>query len=185
MSQSLTVARIEAERVVLRKAQESDRERLIELRTDPDVGAYIGGHQDRAAVEQRIAEVGMVKLGDVPGLFIIADKATDVFLGTMQLMPRAADQPAHLAELGDELEIGYTLHRSAWGAGYAFEAATAILRAGAAELADQPVILITQSANTRSRRLADRLGFRFVRTFHAYDAEQTLSAADLHTFLTA
>jgi len=72
-----------------------------------------------------------------------------------------------------------------WGAGYAFEAAAAILRAGAAELADQPVILITQSANTRSRRLADRLGFRFVRTFHAYDAEQTLSAADLHTFLTA
>jgi RimJ/RimL family protein N-acetyltransferase len=182
VSQSLSAERIEAERIVLRKTIEADRERLIELRTDPEVGAYIGGHQDRTAVERRIAEVGMIKLGDVPGLFIIANRDTDLFLGTMQLMPRAADQPGHLTEAGEELEIGYMLHRSAWGAGYAFEAATAILRAGAAELPDQPVILVTQSANTRSRRLGDRLGFRFVQTFHAYDAEQTLSAADLHSF---
>jgi RimJ/RimL family protein N-acetyltransferase len=178
----MSAVRIEADRVVLRKPMESDRERLIELRTDPEVGAYIGGHQTREAVERRIAEVGLAKLGDVPGLYIVADKATDVLLGTMQLLPRAADQPGHLSADGDELEIGYLLHRSAWGFGYAFEAATAVLRAGAAELPDQPVILVTQSANIRSRRLADRLGFRFVRTFHAYDAEQTLSAADLHTF---
>ena len=182
MNRSLSADRIDAERVVLRKSQESDRERLIELRTDPEVGAYIGGHQARADVERRIAEIGMIKLGAAPGLFIVADRETDLLLGTMQLMPRAADQPGHLTEDGDELEIGYLLHRSEWGRGYAFEAATAILRAGAAELPDQPVILVTQSANTRSRRLGDRLGFRFVRTFHAYDAEQTLSAADLHTF---
>jgi RimJ/RimL family protein N-acetyltransferase len=182
MSRSLSAVRIEAERIVLRKLQESDRERLIELRTDPEVGAYIGGPQTREAVERRIAEVGMAKLGDVPGLFIIADKATDILLGTMQLMPRPSDRPGHLTADGDELEIGYLLHRSAWGRGYAFEAAAAILRAGAAELPDQPVILITQAANTRSRRLADRLGFQLVRTFQAYDAEQILSAADLHTF---
>lgn len=181
-SPTLSAVRIEAERVVLRKSREADRERLIELRTDPEVGAYIGGASDREAVEKRIAEAGMANLTKAPGLFAIADKATDLFLGTVQLMRVAADEPGHLAGGTEELELGYLLHRDAWGAGFAFEAATAILRAAAAELPDQPVILRTQTANTRSLRLASRLGFRPVRTFVAYDAEQTLSASDLHSF---
>jgi len=74
------------------------------------------------------------------------------------------------------------LHRDAWGLGLAFEAATAVLRAAAAELPDQPVILITQTANQRSLRLAARLGFQPVSTFEAFDAEQTLCRADLHSF---
>ncbi|MFC0437311.1 GNAT family N-acetyltransferase [Kutzneria buriramensis] len=179
---TLSAVRIEAERVVLRGSCEADRDRLIELRTDPEVGAYIGGPSERAAVEKRIDEVGMANLTKAPGLFAIADKATDVFLGTMQLMRTAADEPGHLTEGAEELELGYLLHRDAWGAGFAFEAATAVLRAAAAELPDQPVILRTQTANTRSLRLAARLGFRPVRTYEAYDAEQTLSAADLHSF---
>ena len=179
---TLSAVRIEADRVVLRKSVDADRERLIELRTDPEVGAYIGGPSTREAVERRIDEVGMAKLTAAAGLYVIADQDTDALLGTMQLMRRAADQPGHLTEAADELEIGYLLHRSAWGVGYATEAATAILRAGAAELPDEPVILITQAANTRSRRLATRLGFQLVKTFEAYDAEQTLSAADLRSF---
>jgi RimJ/RimL family protein N-acetyltransferase len=179
---TLSAVRIEAERIVLRKSLDSDRDRLVELRTDPDVGAYIGGPSTREAVERRIDEVGMAGLTTAPGLYVIADKATDAFLGTMQLMRVAADEPGHLTEGAEELEPGYMLHRSAWGSGYAFEAATAVLRAAAAELPDQPVILRTQSANTRSLRLAARLGFQVVRTFEAYDAEQTLCAADLHSF---
>jgi RimJ/RimL family protein N-acetyltransferase len=52
------------------------------------------------------------------------------------------------------------LRRDTWGAGLAFEAASAALRAAAAELPDQPVLVVTQTANRRARRLADRLGFR-------------------------
>lgn len=185
MSRSLTAVKIVADRVVLRAPRDADRERLIELRTDPDVGAYIGGHSTREAVERRIEEIGGLSNSALPGVYIVADRATDTLLGTVQLTRLPLEQPGHLTEAGDELGLGYTLHRDAWGAGYAFEATTAILRAAAAELADEPVLLITQSANTRSRRLADRLGFQLVKTFHAYDAEQTLSAADLHTFLTA
>jgi RimJ/RimL family protein N-acetyltransferase len=179
---TLSAVRIEADRVVLRGTREADRERLIELRTDPEVGAYIGGPSERAAVERRIDEVGMAGLTKAPGLFAVADKATDAFLGTVQLLRCAADDPGHLTEGAEELELGYLLHRDAWGAGFAFEAATAVLRAAAAELPDQPVILRTQTANERSLRLADRLGFRPVRTFEAYGAEQTLCAADLHDF---
>ncbi|QUQ67807.1 GNAT family N-acetyltransferase [Kutzneria sp. CA-103260] len=179
---TLSAVRIEADRVVLRESREADRERLIELRTDPEVGAYIGGPSSREAVEQRIHEIGMANLTNAPGLFCIADKATDGFVGTIQLTRSAADEPGHLTDNAEELELGYLLHRDAWGAGLAFEAATAVLRAAAAELPDQPVILRTQTANMRSLRLADRLGFRTVRTFEWCDADQTLSAADLHSF---
>ncbi|MBB5890491.1 GNAT family N-acetyltransferase [Kutzneria kofuensis] len=179
---TLSAVRIAADRVVLRESRESDRDRLIELRTDPEVGAHIGGPNPREAVERRIDEIGMAGLTDAPGVFVIADRATDAFIGTVQLTAVDADQPGHLADNTEELELGYLLHRDAWGAGLAFEAATAVLRAAAAELPDQPVILRTQTANTRSQRLAARLGFQPVRTFEWFDAEQTLFAADLHSF---
>ncbi|MER6563509.1 GNAT family N-acetyltransferase, partial [Streptomyces sp. NPDC001027] len=69
--------------------------------------------------------------------------------------------------------------------GLALEAATAALRAAAGELPDQPVLIVTQSANERSLRLAARLGFQRVGAFEAYDAEQTLAVAHLHAFKAA
>ncbi|MBF6300524.1 GNAT family N-acetyltransferase [Nocardia amamiensis] len=95
---------------------------------------------------------------------------------------RSADRPGHLTEDGEELELTYLLRRDAWGAGLAFEAATAALRAAAAELPDQPVLVVTQTANHRSLKLATRLGFQPVSTFEAFDAQQTLATARLHAF---
>ena len=43
---------------------------------------------------------------------------------------------------------------------WAFEAAMAALRAAAGELPDQPVLVVTQTANHRARKLASRLGFK-------------------------
>lgn len=97
---------------------------------------------------------------------------------------RTADLPGHVTAEGGELELSYLLRHSSQGAGLAFEATTAALRAAAAELPDQPVLLVTRTANSRSLRLAARLGFRRVGTFEAYDAEQTLAAAELHSFTT-
>jgi RimJ/RimL family protein N-acetyltransferase len=74
------------------------------------------------------------------------------------------------------------LRRGAWGAGLAFEAASAALRAAADELTDQPVILLTQTANGRSLRLAVRLGFQPFITFEWFDAEQALCLASLYSF---
>jgi len=100
----------------------------------------------------------------------------------LELKRRDADLPGHVTQDGEELELGYLLRRDAWGAGLAFEAATAALRAAADELPDQPVILLTHTANERSLRLAVRLGFQPVSTFELFDAEQTLGVASLHSF---
>ena len=178
----MSAVRVESDRVVLRKACDADRDGLVELRTDPEVHAYLGGPATREAVEQRLDEIGVEAVTALPGFFVIADKASDEMLGTVELKRHAADLPAHVTPAGEELEVGYLLRRRAWGGGLAFEAVTALLRAAAAELPDQPVLLLTQTANERSLNLASRLGFRPFHTYRAWDAEQTASLADLHSF---
>jgi RimJ/RimL family protein N-acetyltransferase len=179
----LSAVQIATDRVLLRKARDTDRERLIELRTDPEVGAYIGGPRLREDLERRIDEIGGAANATAsPGLFVIADKATDDLIGTLELKRRPADEPGHVTEDGDELELGYLLRRDAWGTGLAFEAASAALRAAADELPDQPVLIVTQTANKRSLGLSVRLGFQPVSTFECFAAEQTLCLANLRSF---
>lgn len=55
-------------------------------------------------------------------------------------------------------ELGWTLACAAWGQGYAFEAASAALAFGRAELGVGDVISLIRAANTRSVALAERLG---------------------------
>ncbi|WP_179852010.1 hypothetical protein [Streptomyces sp. Ag109_G2-15] len=60
--------------------------------------------------------------------------------------------------------------------GLAFEAATALLRAAADELPDQPVLVVTLTADERSLEVATRLGNQCVASFEAHTTEPTLAA---------
>ncbi|RVX41447.1 RimJ/RimL family protein N-acetyltransferase [Nonomuraea polychroma] len=185
MSQLPTLSATElfSERLLLRQAlHDTDREGLIELSTDPEVRAYIGGPRPRSEAEQHFDAVLAANATSRPGNYVIADNATNRVIGTLMLARRSTDSPGHVTEDGEELELGYVLRRSAWGAGFAFEAATVALRAAADELPDQPVLLVTQTANTRSLKLAARLGFRPISTFEEFGAEQTLCTAPLSMF---
>lgn len=112
----------------------------------------------------------------------MADKTDDRFTGTITLGRRRSDLPGHVLPDGDELELSYVFRRDSWGKGWAYRAAFALLGAAAAELADQPVIVVTQSANTRSLSLLRRLGFEAITTFIQFDAHQTLATAPLLRF---
>ncbi|WP_238391801.1 MULTISPECIES: GNAT family N-acetyltransferase [unclassified Mycolicibacterium] len=100
----------------------------------------------------------------------------------MQKCRRSLELPGHVRADGDELELSYVFRARAWGRGYASEAARLLLRCAAGEWEDQPVVVVTQTANRASLRLAERLGFRVVETFEQYNAEQTLATAQLATF---
>ncbi|MFE3001417.1 GNAT family N-acetyltransferase [Nocardia sp. NPDC059246] len=120
----LSATQIAAERVLLR---DPDREGLIELRTDPEVTAYIGGPLPREGVEQFLDGIGgAANATATPGTFIIADKATDDLLGTFELKRRPVDWPGHVTDDSQELELGYLMRCDARGAGLAFEAAAAV-----------------------------------------------------------
>ncbi|WP_067177450.1 GNAT family N-acetyltransferase [Microtetraspora niveoalba] len=180
---TLSATEIPSERLLLRRAlHDADREGLIELSTDPEVQAYIGGPRPRSEVEQHLDAVLAADATSRPGSYVIADNTTNRVIGTLTLTRRSADRLGRVTEDGEELELGYVLRRSAWGAGFAFEAATVVLRAAADELPDQPVLLVTQTANKRSLKLAARLGFRPISTFEEFGAEQTLWTAPLSMF---
>lgn len=181
-SLTLSATEITADRLLLRKAVEGDREGLIELQTDPRVRAHLGGPRSCAAVEEYFDAVGVATMTSNPGTFVIADKVTDGLIGTLMLDRRSPDRPGHVTEDGHELELSYGLRRQSWGAGFASEAAMAVLRAAADELPDQPILVVTQTANERSLRLAARLGFQRVSTFDEFGAEQTLYVASLRSF---
>jgi RimJ/RimL family protein N-acetyltransferase len=178
----MTALHIDAGEVVLRKAREADREALIAHVTDADVRAHLGGPQPRAGVERDLDEAGIAAVTAAPGAYLIAVKPTGDFVGTMSLTRRGVHHPGHVTPDGEELELAYTLSRSAWGRGLAFAAASALLRRAAAELPAEPVIIVTQSANARSLNLARRLGFTPAMTFEEYGCQQTLAVVNLGEF---
>ncbi|MCW2515545.1 MAG: putative acetyltransferase [Mycobacterium sp.] len=180
---TLTALFIDAGDVVLRKARDEDRSSIIDHVADPDVRAHLGGPQPRAAVARDLDEAGVASATDSAGSYVIADKTTDAFLGTVSLTRRGVHHPGHLGPSGEELELAYTLDRRLWGRGLAYQAARAVLRAAAAELPNEPVIVVTQSANARSLKLLRRLGFVPAMTFEEYGEQQTLAVASLHDFL--
>lgn len=182
---TLSAAVIESDRLVLRKARDNDREGIVEVLTDPEVRAYLGGPRPREGVERFLDQAGTASTTAAAGSYIIADRQTDRLVGILGLGHRAADRPGHVTREGGELELSYVLRRGAWGAGLAFEAATAVLRAAAGELPDQPALVVTQTANKRARRLAGRLSFHEVGTFEEYGAQQTLAVASLGSFRAA
>ena len=174
---------LEGPRVRLRKARDEDAEGLIETQTDERVRRYLGGPRPVHEVRAVLEGVGAATLLEAPGCYIATATHSDDMLGTVTLSRRRNDVPGHLGPGGDELELSYVFRPHAWGRGYASEAARLLLEYAAGELDDQPVVIITQTANRASLRLAERLGFSVVATFDQYDAEQALATARLATFL--
>ncbi len=66
--------------------------------------------------------------------------------------------PTFLPELADRPELGWRLARSAWGQGYATEAAVAARDDALDRLGFNELISIIHPDNTRSQRLATKLG---------------------------
>jgi len=91
-----------------------------------------------------------------------------VFVGWVGLGRRDPSRPG--SEHPD-LELSYVTPRSAWGHGFATEAAAAVLAWGDAVLGE-PVVLCTQTTNARSLALAGRLGFSEVGRLEEFGAEQ-------------
>lgn len=156
------VAPIRTARLVLRAPRARDREAFLDLGSDDEVNRHLGGGRDRAALDAELPEVP----ADRPGQFVLEHDG--VFVGWVGLGRRDPSRPG--AEHPD-LELSYVTPRSAWGHGFATEAAAAVLAWGDAVLGE-PVLVCTQTTNARSLALAGRLGFTEVARLEEFGAEQ-------------
>ena len=146
---SLADLRIETQRLVLRLPQAGDFERYAELQADEEAARWIGGHQPRAAAWRKFLQQPGAWMIQGFGMFSIIDRDSGLWLG--QGGPWKPDGwPGN--------EIGYMLHRDAWGKGYATEALPATIDWALANLGWDDFIHCIAPENAASQKVATRLG---------------------------
>ncbi len=130
----------------------ADNESCFEMDSDPEVVRFIAvpsadeaGH--KAFIEARTR--GPYPFGQ--GYWTVRENCTPTrFLGWILLMP--------LDAVGPDIEIGWRFRRDAWGAGFATEAARAVLDHAFTTLALAEVVADIHPANARSIRVAEKIG---------------------------
>lgn len=94
------------------------------------------------------------------GLWLAYLKDTGAFVGRFGLRP-------DLPQPGDA-EIGYRVLPEYWGQGLASEAARELVRYSFEALGADRFVAITMAVNEPSRRVMERVGLLYVRTFHEH-----------------
>jgi len=154
---------LETDRLVLRRFIESDVDNLLDLDGDPDVMRFITGGKPTPRVVIRNETLprflNAYARFEGFGVWAAIEKSTGEFVGWFEFYPWKDVGP-------DEVELGYRLRRSAWGKGYATEGSRALIRKGFTELGVRRVVAETMVVNTASRRVMEKAGLRYVRTFH-------------------
>lgn len=145
---------IETERLRLRAWRGEDAAPFLAMGRDAEVMRFIGPPLTRDDAEEMIARQNRVLATFGRCFFAVERRGDGAFLGFCGVKPGPAGTP-----IADTPEIGWRLARSAWGLGYAREAAHAALaaewRRGTPE-----VFAVTVPANGRSWGLMERLGMR-------------------------
>jgi RimJ/RimL family protein N-acetyltransferase len=154
---------LETERLLLRRFTESDVDSLSNLDGDPEVMRFITGGKptprDVIRNETLPRFLRTYERSEGFGVWAAIERRSGEFVGWFEFYPREdADS--------DEVELGYRLRRSAWGKGYATEGSRALIRKGFTELGVRRVVAETMAVNTASRRVMEKAGLRYVRTFH-------------------
>jgi ribosomal-protein-alanine N-acetyltransferase len=144
---------IETERLVLRRWEARDRAPYAALTADPEVMAWLGGVLDVQRSGEHIDRMDGHFDDWGHGRYALERKADGVFLGYTGIQRIWPGLPVAGAE------IGWRLIRSAWGHGYASEAARAATKEGLNRFGLREVLAFTAEANVRSRAVMDRAGF--------------------------
>jgi RimJ/RimL family protein N-acetyltransferase len=145
---------LETDRMILRVPVQADFDAgWAEFHGDAESMRYLGGPMPRSVAWRMLAQcAGMWSLRGY-GPFSAIDKVTGRWLGRV-----GPWEP----EGWPEREVGWLFHRSAWGHGYAAEAARACLAYVFRDLAWPRVGHMIHPGNARSKRVAERVGSAFV-----------------------
>jgi RimJ/RimL family protein N-acetyltransferase len=143
--------RLETERLALRAITADDVDLLVALDGDPAVMRFING--GRPSTRAEVQDTVQRALGH---RWVAYDRATDEFVGWFGMRPSK--------EHARERYLGYRLRRTAWGVGLATEGSQALIAEAFARDTER-ILAQTMTVNARSRRVMERCGLRFLRTF--------------------
>ena len=146
------MAEISTERLIMRGWRESDLALWAAMNADPEVRRYVG-----PLLTPGQAEAWMLNFQDDLdrhgfGFWALEVRESGDFIGFTGLDIVEEEMPV------TGVEIGWRLARSAWGHGYATEAARAALEYGFGILTLPEIAAITMAANLRSQAVMERIG---------------------------
>ena len=146
---------LETERLILRPWEETDAEECYRYAKDPRVGPSAGWPVHTSAENSRQIIQDVLS---APETYAIVLKETGLPVGSIGLHRN------DLARKDDEMELGYWLGVPWWGRGIVPEAARELLRHAFEDLGLARVWCGYYDGNEKSKRVQEKLGFRYRRT---------------------
>ncbi|MDQ6808447.1 MAG: GNAT family N-acetyltransferase [Verrucomicrobiota bacterium] len=148
---------LETDRLRLRHLTIDDAAFILELLNEPAFIRYVADRNIRtvkdAAAYIREKIISSYQLHGF-GFYLVATKADGASLGICGFIKR---------ETLNDVDIGFAFLEHAWGQGYAFEAATAVMAYGTGELGLPRVVAVTSPQNRASIALLQKLGLKFTK----------------------
>ena len=145
---------------------EDDVDIALAMFTDPEVLKYAGGAITEAEVRAELPKWVRRGGNGCIGIWCISDRASGEKLGTAALLPIPIEEndtdfdlvvPGRMPD-GD-VEIGYFLKRSAWGSGYATEAANRVIQMAFEDSPLTEVVATFEEGNVVSQKVLEKVGF--------------------------
>jgi ribosomal-protein-alanine N-acetyltransferase len=142
-------------RLVLRQWHNGDRAPFAALNADPLVMEHFPASLTRDQSDAMADRCARQLQRDGYGLWAVEIRASGEFIGFVGLAV-----PAWESAFTPCTEVGWRLARSAWGHGYATEAANASVATAFGRLGLDEVVSFTTTRNQRSQRVMERIGMQ-------------------------
>jgi len=145
------MAIVETERLVLRPPVAADVQTMFEIHQDPEVMRFVGKPGDISVAWRNVAMmIGHWQMRGY-GMWIVVKRDDGEVIGRAGLWNEAG---------GPGLELGWLIRKSAWGRGYATEAARAALGWAWQHSGHDHIVSVIHAENQPSIRIAEKLGQR-------------------------
>jgi RimJ/RimL family protein N-acetyltransferase len=143
---------LETPRLSLRPFAVPDHDAIHAVYADAEVMRFVGHGAHRTLADTARALRGYAEALAARGYGFVAvvERSSGAVIGDAGLHP--------LAGRGPDVELGYTLARSAWGRGYATEMGGALVAHAFATLGLPRVMAQVEPENAASRRVLEKLG---------------------------
>jgi RimJ/RimL family protein N-acetyltransferase len=151
----MTFVTLTTERQTLRPMLPDDAEAMFAMHADPEVMRYVPDSGFASVEEARAFLVGYQDVYRIEGYarWAAVETATSTWLGWCGLRRQSDGQ----------VDVGYRYAKSAWGRGFATEAARVSVEYGFRTLGLERIIARAEPANVASLRVLAKIGFRFER----------------------
>lgn len=154
---------LETERLILRQWEESDAENLYKYASDPAVGP-IAGWPSHQSIDESLDVIRNVFCG--AEAYAVCLKSDNKAIGAIELK---LNGHTDMTERDDECELGYWIGKPFWGQGLIPEAAREIIRHAFEDIGMQKVWCGYYDGNEKSKRVQEKVGFRYRWTTEGVD----------------